>query len=368
LQHRIGTVFFNPRLRLPVIAGNGSPARNTRVNENRSMTSSDERPPNFRRRLFWLVAFIAVLFGIYSAGWFYLADRVKSEADKAVAALNGNGIKAECANLAVSGYPLSFIVFCDSLAYEDDARNVAASTGSFNAVAELTQPLTPVADLRGPLRTSVPGMVPLWMDWDHLRADANLSWPLPRRVSLKAEGLSGQTDPADDSDPVELFYAGKAEGELRPNGQDIDYTGSFADLEIDADAIGGRVLPPLDGSSDATLKNGVALIGTQAKSLRGQAVDIRKLDLSSGTARVTVSGPVSVDADGLINADLTIRLKDPKAVAAILGTAIPEQKTKIDQGFAGLALLGSEPSLPLRIVKGKASLGFIPLGKIKPVE
>ena len=35
------------------------------------------------------------------------------------------------------------------------------------------------------------------------------------------------------------------------------------------------------------------------KSLRGQEVDIRKLDLSSGTARITVSGPVSVDADGL---------------------------------------------------------------------
>jgi hypothetical protein len=332
------------------------------------MTSSDERPPNFRRRLFWLAAFIVVLFGVYSAGWFYLADRVKSEADRTVAALNSNGIKAECANLAVSGYPLSFAVFCDSLAYEDDARNVAASTGSFNAVAQITQPLSPVADLRGPLRTSVPGMVPLWMDWDHLRADVKLSWPLPRHVSLTAEGLSGQTDPADDTDPVELFYAGKAAGELHPNGQDIDYTGSFADLEIDPDAIGGRVLPPLDGSGDATLKNGLALIKTPARSLRGQAVDIRNLDLSSGTARITVSGPVSIDANGLVNADLMIKLKDPKAVAAILGTAIPEQKSQIDQGFAGLALLGNEPSMPLKIVKGKASLGFIPLGKIKPVE
>jgi hypothetical protein len=31
-------------------------------------------------------------------------------------------------------------------------------------------------------------------------------------------------------------------------------------------------------------------------------------------------------------------------------------------------MLGSEPSLPLKIVKGKAVLGFIPLGNIKPVE
>ncbi|TPM12529.1 DUF2125 domain-containing protein [Mesorhizobium sp. B2-2-4] len=332
------------------------------------MTSTDERQPKHRRRLFWLAAFVIALFAIYSGGWFYLADRVRSEADKAVATLNKSGIEAGCANLQVSGYPLSFAVSCDNLAYEDDAKNVAASAGSFNAVAQIIQPLSPVADLRGPLRTSVPGMVPLWIDWDDLKANVKLSWPLPRRISLTAEGLSGQTDPADDTDPVQLFSAGKAAGQLQPNGRDIDYIGSFGDLEIDPDAIGGRVLPPLDASGEATLKNGLALIGTQLKSLRGQAVEIRRLDLSSGTAHVAVSGPLSVDTEGLVDADLMIRLKDPKAVAAILGAAIPEQKNQIEQGFAALALLGNEPSMPLKVVKGKASLGFIPLGKIKPVD
>jgi hypothetical protein len=333
------------------------------------MTSSDERPPpNHRRRLFWLAALIVLLFGIYSAGWFYLAALVKSQADKAVAELDGNGTQADCANLTVSGYPLRFAVSCDNLAYEDDSRNIAASAGQFNAVAQITGLLSPAADLRGPLRTSIPGMTPLWIDWDDLRANVKLSWPLPRRVSLEAEGLSGQTDPADDTDPVELFSAGTAAGQLRPNGQDIDYVGSFTDLEVDANAIDGRVLPPLDGSGNLTLKNGVALIKTKLGSLRGQAVEISKLDLSSGTARITVSGPVSVDADGLINADLTIELNDPKAVATILGTAIPEQRSQIETGFAALALFGNAPSMPLKIVKGKASLGFIRLGRIKPVD
>jgi len=332
------------------------------------MTSSDERQPKPRRRLFWLAAFVVVLFAIYSGGWFYLADRVRSEADKAVATLNKRGVEAGCANLQVSGYPLSFTVSCDNLAYEDDSKNIAASAGSFNAAAQIIQPLSPVANLRGPLRTSVPGMMPLWIDWDNLQANAKLWYPLPQRISLQAEGLSGQTDPADDTDPVQLFSAGKASGQLQPNGVDLDYLGSFGDLEIDPDAIGGRVLPALDASGDATLKNGVALIGTQVKSLRGQAIEIRALDLSSGTARITVSGPLSVDADGLIDADLMIRIKDPKAVAVILGTAIPEQKSQIEQGFAALALLGKEPSMPLKVVKGKASLGFIPLGKIKPVQ
>ena len=332
------------------------------------MTSSDERQPNRSRRLWWLVGFIVVIFGIYSAGWFYLADRVKSEADKAVETLKSQGIVAGCSNLTVSGYPLSFVISCDTLGYQDDARNIAASAGNFSAVAQIIQPLSPVADLRGPLRTSIPGMLPLWIDWETLQAKAKLSWPLPRHITLEATGLSGQTDPTDDTDPVELFYARTATGQLRPSGTDVNYAGSFTDLEIDADAIGGRVLPALDGSGDVTLKNGLTLLETQAKSLRGQSIYIAKLDLSSGTARITVAGPVSVDANGLIDADLTIWLKDPKAVAAILGTAIPEQKSQIEQGFAGLAMLGNEPSLPLKIVKSKASIGFIPLGKIKPVQ
>ncbi|TGS86401.1 hypothetical protein EN820_55610, partial [bacterium M00.F.Ca.ET.177.01.1.1] len=95
------------------------------------------------------------------------------------------------------------------------------------------------------------------------------------------------------------FSAGKAAGQLQPSGQDINYVGSFGDLEINADAIDGRVLPALDGSGDVTLKNGVALIAAPPKSLRGQSIQIASLDLSSGTARITVSGPVSVDTEGL---------------------------------------------------------------------
>lgn len=332
------------------------------------MTSSDARPSKPRRWLLWLAALVLVLFAIYSGGWFYLADRLKSEADQAVARLGSKGIAAGCANLTVSGYPMSFTVSCDNIAYEDDTRKVAASTGSFNAVAGITGPLSPVADLRGPLRTMAPGMPPLFINWDQLHANAKVWWPLPKSISLQAEGLNAETDPQDESDPVQLFSAGEAAGELQPVAQDVKYIGGFGDLEINADAIGGRALPPLDGSGEVTLKNGVALIAAPPKSLRGQSIDIAKLDLSSGSARITVSGPVSVDAEGLIDANLTIKLKDPKAVALILGGAIPEHKSEIEQGFAAIAMLGKEPSMPLRIVKGKASLGFIPLGKIKPVE
>lgn len=325
-------------------------------------------PKQKRRLLPWLVALLLVVFGLYSGGWFYLADKIKGEFRQTIAELSARGIEADCANFRVSGYPLLLAIDCDGMAYEDDASNIAASAGALTAVTSLARPLVADATLRGPLRTVAPGVPPLWLDWDNLNASAKLFWPLPRKVSLAAHGLSGQTDPADDSDPVQFFSASRAQVDLEPNGQDVVYTGQFEDLEIPPEVLNGRTVPPLDGTGAVTLKNGVALVQSRPKSLRGQAVEIANLELSSGEAHISVSGPAAVDADGLVDADLVIKLRNPQAVAAILATAIPEQAGKINQGFAALAMLGSEPSLPLKVVKGKAVLGFIPLGNIKPID
>ncbi|MGB3830234.1 MAG: DUF2125 domain-containing protein [Mesorhizobium sp.] len=332
------------------------------------MTSSNEIPRKPRRALWWVALLLLMVFGLYSAGWFWLAGHLRSEVEAGIAALDAQGTRAACVNMQVSGYPLRLNVTCDALAYEDDAGNVAASAGSLNAAASLPFPWLPAAELRGPLRTTSPGMTPLWIDWDRLRAVAHLSWPLAKRVSLDAEGLSGQTDPQDDTDPVQLFSVGKAAAEVQPNGQDLAYSGRFGDLEIDAEALGGHALPPLDGNVRATLKDGVALLAADTRSLRGHKVEIAGAELSSGEARVSVSGPVEIGADGLIDATLVVRLHNPKAVAEVLAGVLPEKAGQIRQGVGMLAMLGDEPALPLNVVKGKATLGFIPLGEIKPVE
>ena len=127
------------------------------------------------------------------------------------------------------------------------------------------------------------------------------------------------------------------------------------------------MVPAFDAAGEATLKNGITKLQTGAKSLRGQSIEIANLELSSGEARVSLSGPLAIDADGLIDARLNIKLTNPKAIAGILSGIVPEQKRQIEQGFAALAMLGSSPSMPLVITKGKASLGFIPLGQIRAI-
>lgn len=331
------------------------------------MTSSDAKPTNSSRRFLWLTAFIILLFGGYTLGWFYVADRLTTQASAAIARLNSDGVRAECANLTVRGFPFRLGIFCDSLGYEDDARNVSAAAGSFRSAAQVYQPAKAIGELDGPLRVSVPGLLPLSVDWDKLRASARLASPLPERFSAEAEGLSGMTDPRD-GQAVALFSAAKTETHLRPNGADLDWALGFEKLQVDPSVAAGRTLPVMNGSGDLSLKEGVQALLSGQQGLRGRSVEIRSLDLSSGEGGVIVSGPVSVAADGLVDARLTIKLRNPPAVAAVLSGVFPEAKSQIDSSFAGLAFLGNEPTLPLVVTKGRAMLGFIPLGDIPPVE
>lgn len=330
------------------------------------MTSSDEKRPRYRRRLVWLAVFIVILFGGYSAAWFYFAGLLEREVETALVSASKGGVSAECANPTARGFPFRIGLYCDNVAYSDDSRGVVAKAGSFRSAAQVYQPTRIVAELDGPFRSALPGLPPLWLDWDKLRTSIRLAAPFPERISLETEGLSGQADP-DGNDPVQLFSVTSAETHLRPNGADLDWAATFTELRLDPASAGGRTLPVFDGTTDMTLKDGIRLIQSEKASLRGQAVDIHRLDLNSGTGGFSVRGPVSIGADGLVDARLTLSVRDPKALAATLSTAFPEAKDKIDGTLLGFAALGNEASLPFTIAKGKMSLAFIPLGNLPPL-
>ncbi len=62
------------------------------------MPSNAQPQPGSNRRFLWLATFIVVLFGGYSIGWFYLAGQLEAKAKTTIAALNRDGVVAECAN------------------------------------------------------------------------------------------------------------------------------------------------------------------------------------------------------------------------------------------------------------------------------
>jgi hypothetical protein len=319
----------------------------------------------YGRRILWLGAFIVILVGAYTAGWFWLAGRIEDETRTALARLEKRGQTTECTNLAVRGYPFRIGVYCDRVAFAQPARNLSVAAGAFRSTGQIYDPMRLVAELDSPATISAPGGSRIALDWRALRASTRLTTAMPEQISLEGTDLRVGIDGKPQLVSADFFKA-----LVQPNEADLDLAGRFDGLALAPSLAGGRSIPPLTGEADLSLKDGLKwLAENRARDLRGQSGIIRTLNLQLGEkGALILSGPFSIDQDGLIDADLKVSISDPKALSASLADVFPEEASKIKQGFAGLAFLGSKPSLPLKITKGAATLGFIPLGRIRPIE
>jgi hypothetical protein len=331
------------------------------------MQASQERKPRSRRRLTWLAIIIALLAGGYSAIWFYVAGRIEAMAAQAIAEFNRDGSRsADCANPAARGFPFGMQINCDSVRFEDTPQKLAVSAAAFRSGVQVYSPFNVTAELDSPARVSVPNGGVFAFNWGDLRADVALATDFPDSVSVEAKGLKAEASP--DTAPVNLFSIGSLQGQMRKAAADLDLVGNFTDADIDPKLLNGGDLPPLKGAADLTIKDGVNLVRFGNGSLRGHSGTIRTLSVASGeTAGLLLAGPFAVADDGLVDADFTVTIRDPNALSAMLATAFPSAANQIRQGFAGLAMLGDNPTLPLKISKGRAKLGFIPLGDLPPL-
>lgn len=327
------------------------------------MVQTLPKTPSYGRRIKVLGIFVVLLVGAYTAGWFYFAHVIETQTATALQAMRLKGLTVDCADATARGYPFRIGLFCDKVEYADPRHAVSASAGAFRSAGQIYDPMHLVAELDGPASADVPEVGNLVANWSRLHASVRLAEPLPSRVSVEGAGLT-----AGRADGGQLLSAQSFEGHMRPNENDLDIAFRVSGLAVDPALAQGRSIPPLTGEGDVTVADGVRLATEEVRDLRGQSATIHNLSLSLGGAgAVSLKGTVAVDDAGLVDADLTLGLTDPKALSVSLVAAAPEAKDQIEQIFAGLAMLGDQPSLPLHIVKGKASIGFIPLGQIKPL-
>jgi hypothetical protein len=330
------------------------------------MASSEGRKPNYSRRFFWLAVFIVLLFGGYSIAWFYAAGKLETYTSAALAAFNRDGRSADCAKPTARGFPFRIGLFCDSVSFEDSRAGVTASAAAFRSAAQVYNPFHIVGELDSPAAITAPKLGELGLNWDLLHASVVLATDFPDRISAEVEKLAveGQAGMS----AANLLSASHAEGHMRRNGPDLDLAGNFADAAIDPSLTKGIALPPITGEADLTIKDGLKLVRAANKSLRGHAGTIRTLKLSlDPTTGLSVTGPFSVSDNGLLDADFTVTIRNPKALATRIGEIFPERADQIRSAFLGLAMLGDNPTLPLKVERGKAKLGFISLGKIPPL-
>ena len=328
------------------------------------MTPTESQKPNYSRRFFWLAAFVVVLFGGYSVGWFYLANVVETQTKAAIAGVNRDGVTAECVNAVARGYPFRIGLFCDRVAFTDSDEGIALSAGGFRSAGQIYDPKRLVAELDGPARIDLPQSSPLALDWDGLRASVRLAQPVPERISLE-----GTTLKASMASGEPLATIGAFEAHMRPNGEDLDLAGSFAGLAIEQSLLDGRKLPSLSSQSDLTLNNGVEA-GRLGRAEPARPIGNDQDPDGFDRSRDRASGQRAVlDREGrpARRRPESRRCATPRAFRRVLADAFPESRERIVSSFSGLAALGGAPTLPLKVVKGKASLGFIPLGEIPPL-
>ena len=327
------------------------------------MTLTEQRTPNYGRRILWLAAFVVVLFGGYSAGWFYLADRLAIRAKAVIAEANRDGVTVECENPVTRGFPFRLGVYCDRVAYGNAAEALGLTAGNLRMAGQIYDPLRFIAELDGPAMVATPRNGSLKIDWEKLRASVRWASPLPERVSVEGGGVAATT-----ATGIPLATVGAFEAHMRPNGRDLDLASSFEGLALDPALVDGRTLPAFSGESDLTIDGGVDLRSIRIEDLRGRSGTIRNASLSvGGDSGFTVNGSFSIGDDGLIDADLKLTVRDPQELSAILAEAFPEKRREIRNVSSALSFMGNDPTLPLVIERGEAKLAFFTLGDIPPL-
>jgi hypothetical protein len=344
------------------------------------MTSTDRpdqngKKPNYSRRIKWLGIFTVLLMLAWTGGWFYLAKLGGEQVDLAITETNATGRTIACDKRDIKGYPFRFGLFCDSVLFEEPVKGVRISAGALRTAAQVYNPWHLVAELDGPARIDAPGLQPLEIGWSLLHASVRANRPLPDQVSVEAKNLDisirGQAEARS-----RAIVAAYASGHMRTEGKDAAFAGEVADFLVDPSVTPGRAIPSLSASYDALIKDGVRLIASRPKSvrdaLRGASGEIRSARVifkDGGT--LELSGPWSVDANGLVDGDVKIKFADGDKLGAALGKALPEAASVIRPALsAASAAAGKdkEAGLTLTIRKGKVSAGFFPIGNIPPIQ
>jgi len=330
------------------------------------MTSSAARKPIRKRWSSRLAVLVAVLFAAYSAAWFYAASRLERFASDQIAGLNRTGRNADCAEPTAKGFPLGMSFSCDSVRFDDPGQQVSLSAAAFSAGIQAYDPFQLVARLDSPAALSAPGAGELSFDWQQLAASVRLATDFPDAADASIDKLSAGRRTGGSG--ASLVKADHAEAHMSKAGADLVLAARLSGAALDPQLTKGAALPPFGAEVDVTIKDGVAWARSGARDLRGQSGTIKTLALSTGeTSGLAVAGTFAVGEDGLLDADLTVTVRNPKALGEQLATAFPRDADRFRTAMSGLAMMGDNATLPLKVTRGKARLGFLPLPDVPPL-
>ncbi|WP_439889502.1 DUF2125 domain-containing protein [Brucella melitensis] len=336
------------------------------------MTYAGTGGKTFRKRTITLVIAVPVFIAAYTAGWFYIADRLEAKARADMARLDAQGVGVQCENLHMGGYPLRINVVCDSISWQRPSEGMAFRAGKFSSSSPLYAPYSLTNALTGPAFIEFPGISPLEVNWSKFTSNTRLARPFPTEIEIAARDVAvglrtepTKTEPLSSLEHMNVQIDGST-GMLKLMGR-------FAGLKFAPSVIGNAKSPELDGVADIDISDAEGLLASDSESvyqrLRGHSGTINQAFVSMPNgAMVSLTGPFSVNEDGLINADLKLTLVNAQSLAQAGQAVFPAQGGNIATVLFALSAMPKDengnPTMEIAIRKGKASAGFIPLGRL----
>lgn len=318
------------------------------------------------RKWIVFVVLLAALAAIWTVIWRAGAARLTGELAAAIHRAQARGVRAACDNPKVAGFPFAMTLVCDSGAYARDLDGVSLTSGAVAAGWTPLAPFTVSARLAAPAHAELPGFVPLDLTWSSLTGTFGLWLPRPSGATFDAAGLTAASESGG-----AVFSAATAKGRAKVAGDDIALTADVVGLVVDPAFASGYALPPLSLVLRGALVDGAPGVLRRRPSLRGATIVLDSLSL--GGERVgllTLTGRIAVDSDGVSDGEMTVRLDDPDAIAALIQSGPGDYAAQARAGLdAFLAMQGSPGAgVTLRIEKGRAFLGLLPLGFVPPLR
>lgn len=335
------------------------------------MVAKSRPSPQSSKRMTWGILIALFIVVLYTAGWFYLAsvakDRVRTELAKVAAQQE----TLECQSLSARGYPFSMYISCSGFNFRDKNQSLNVATSAVDVGASIFSFLTVQTKLTGPAAIAMTGADPVKADWDNLRASAYINGRSPQDISLSADNLRLQSVKADKNETAPALSLLGLQFDLNSLEDPLKLKMTYDDLRITGNP-SFEALPELDGLIDIASDLSLAAFkepDANGSLLRGKSLQLNQvLFLLPSGASLSISGPASVDDEGLTNAELKIRLTNLPALGQTLQTAFPDQAKNIHTVVFALGSMPKDESgatiVPVLIKEGKITAGFIPLGRM----
>jgi len=329
------------------------------------MSSSPQSGPNYSRRAIWLGIGVIAAGLIYTGFWYYAASELTKRVNVALTRMNTDGRRANCEEPVIHGYPFRLGVRCRSVFYEDVKEGVSFQAGATETAANIYDPRHVVMKVGSPATALLPFLPPATVRWDGLGVSAELARPFPTRVSVAGSNIELLPE-ASTNDERSVARISAGELHARQVEQDVEVATTFQDLQLSDEIVAN--VPPLEGRALVIVNDGLTMLMDRNIALRGHKGVIEEfvVGVVGQKAGVSISGPVEFDHQGLMTAQLRIKVDDPVGTAKILAEIFPKAADAIRSATGMLTALGNA-TVEVRIVRGDAFIGFIPLGKIPPV-